>query len=230
MTISSLTGDPAMGTQSFNSRTYTVIVPSTPVIEVNGGAFSLSSGFPQTGFIGATFQIRMNGTDTTANSAYYFVSDQSWVTVDATGTVSFVGEPTSANKAVTISITPKAGVSLAQIYTFSLVEWFINNNDNILLPVDADSWCLAQPGGYSTSGYTSITNATTYGSLGTRGTVGKLWPEWGMLGSFSTWSNGVYWARESTGVFRYEVNLGNGSLAYSFPGGTYNNVICSKFL
>jgi hypothetical protein len=89
--------------------------------------YPIASGFPETGFSGATFKLLVNGSDE-GNTSYHWSTDQpSWTSVDHTGAVTFVGEPTTANKVATIIATPKGGGAPVISFTMSTLQhWFIN--------------------------------------------------------------------------------------------------------
>ncbi|MDA5483381.1 hypothetical protein PGS49_22535 [Yersinia intermedia] len=228
VTVTSLTGTPTYRVQTLSSATYRVKVPDfvvNPVVRVNGTSFAMDSGFPQTGFAGATFQFWMDGTPE-ANSHYTFVSNQSWVTVDATGTVRFVSTPATANKTVNIKITDSRDTSV-RTYTFTVNTWFINNGE--ATAPEVDSWCQSQ--GYTTPGYALLTNAVRY-TAATR-TTGNLWSEWGSLSAYgSGWTSLTYWAREIDPNFapdRHFVRSSDGQLnSYLIQG--LRGVSCSKSL
>ncbi len=199
-------------------------------ILVNGASFSVSDGFPQTGFTGAVFQLIV-GEDASENAEFNWQADQSWVSVDAGGNVRFSQEPASGNNTVTITAEHKTkGSSLT--YRFTVGHWFRNNSFNIMGYSDAQAWCDSQ-GGYTIPGYSQLTDRTPTMQTGSnRDANGRLWNEWGSMGSYTNgWFSGNYWVREltSTGNERHYVYLGNGNL-FSFPldGTTY--VTCSVSL
>lgn len=233
VTVSSLTGAPKQNTPAtFNSATYTVAVPATlPVVSVNGASFAMNSGFPQTGFKGATFQFWMNGSSASDNSNYRFISDPlaPWVSVDATGTVTLIGEPTS-RQTVNISIADGRGGSKAT-YAFTIGTWFVNNGSNMKNAKEVDSYCAGLGKGYATPSYLKMTNAAINGP-GTRAADGRLWDEWGPMGNFSTsnWLSLFYWSSESDGGDnRYYVHLNSGHLR-GLTSGTSAFMACSRAL
>jgi hypothetical protein len=200
-------------------------------ILVNGVSFSVSDGFPKTGFTGAAFQLVV-GEDASENADFNWSADQSWVSVDAGGNVSFNQEPTSGNNTVTITAENiNSGSSLT--YRFTVERWFRNNSFNFMGISDAEAWCSSQGGGYTLPSYAQMTDRTPAIQTGSsRHANGRLWNEWGSLGAYSNgWFPGNYWVSEytSTGNERHYVYLGNGNL-FSFPldGTTY--VTCSTSL
>lgn len=112
---------------SIDQRTATVsFVPYTlSSISVNGSNYTTAIQFPTTGFTGAKFQLRMNGTDNW-NDDYIWSSNQSWATVDGVGNVIFGGTAPTTNNSVVITATPKGGVAPAQTWSFTLKHWFTN--------------------------------------------------------------------------------------------------------
>ncbi|PHI28249.1 hypothetical protein [Budvicia aquatica] len=227
--ITSSTGLPmTLGTPTlFNTGVFQVKVsiPVLPTLQVNGHQFALNSGFPKTGFVGATFQLWMNGIDATENGDYTYSSDQSWVTVDTAGNVAFIGTPTSANKTATITMTDRSGVGVPAQFSFTLARWFVNGGAIMSAPA-ADAYCSGLGGGYATPGYGTITNGA-YGVAGTRTSDGKLWPEWGEMGTYGHgWVSSSYWAIEMNGANRYDFNLFAGALGNNIPSVSFN-VACS---
>ncbi|EKN4180495.1 Ig-like domain-containing protein [Yersinia enterocolitica] len=192
-------------------------------ILVNGASFSVSYGFPSTGFVGAEFQLVV-GEKPAENSAYQWHADQSWVSVDGSGNVRFNQEPTSANSSVIITAVHQGnGSSLT--YQFSLNRWFRNNGSAFMVYSDAAAWCSSQ-GGYAVPGYAQMTDRTPAVETGAaRHADGRLWNEWGPMSRYANgWFAGNYWANELTsdGNARHYAYLGNGNL-FSFPldGATY---------
>lgn len=235
VTVSSSTGAPTTGTVSLSSDNYTLVVPvSLPVVQVNGATFAMSSGFPQTGFRGAQFQIWMDGSSPSGNSNYEFTLPQPapWVSVDSvSGVVRFAAEPSSA-EVVTIQITDKRGGPATE-YKFKVQKWFVHSGaDQTTVPAEADNYCATKGGGYTTVSYEDVTNAV-YHKAGTRSVDGKLWDEWGNLKSTdyaaAGWEGYYMWAREKRAEdgFRYFVYLDVGYLTTSttsYP----RSMVCSK--
>lgn len=200
-------------------------------ILVNGVSFSVSDGFPGTGFVGAEFQLVV-GENPVENSAYHWHADQSWVSVDGSGNVRFNQEPTSANNRVTITAEHQDnGSSLT--YQFAVNRWFRNNSSAIMPYSDSAAWCSSQGNGYTIPGYSQMTDRTpTLQTGASRYANGRLWNEWGVMSRYANgWFAGNYWASELTsdGNARHYAYLGNGNL-FSFPldGSTY--VTCSTNL
>lgn len=206
------------------ASTNMTFAPATPLqltdIEVNGHNFAVSSGFPQTGFIGATFQLTINGS-TSDNSLYTWSADQSWLEVSNTGEVRFTSTPDSGNRSATISIVPDTGgPSLS--YTFTIQNWFSHQNTTSDATTAA-SRCAAQ--GSAAAPYRSLTNAALE-SNGSR-TIGNLWGEWGSMGAYGNgWQSDAYWAQEqfSTPGQYYAVNLSSGFLTNSLEDRPYYTV------
>ncbi|MFC0225471.1 Ig-like domain-containing protein [Serratia aquatilis] len=195
---------------------------------VNGASFSITDGFPKTGFVGARFQLVVGETPAD-NSDYQWRADQSWVSVDGSGNVTFNSEPSSANNSVTITAEHQSNGTILT-YQFTVNRWFRNNSFNIMGHSDAVAWCNSQGGGYVLPGYQEMTDRTpAIETGGSRDANGRLWNEWGSMGSYSNgWFSGNYWAKEMTSDSNgwHYTYLGNGNL-FSFPldGATY--VTCS---
>ncbi|PHI28840.1 hypothetical protein CRN84_05700 [Budvicia aquatica] len=160
--------------------------PPPPVIYVNGTTFAWNSGFPTTGFVGAKFQLYMNGVDATANNNYTYQENgsQTWVDLAALnasgteGTVSFIGTPTSANKTLTVIATNKTDSNDKHTLNITIGRWFVNGGATTRTAANADAYCTGLGGGYSTPPYATMTNAA-YGAAGTRAPVAGLWSQWG---------------------------------------------------
>ncbi|MCS3490694.1 inverse autotransporter beta domain-containing protein [Enterobacter sp. SLBN-59] len=197
-------------------------VPESTTLAVNGATFAASSHFPTTGFTGAKFQVLLSGSASN-NSNYNWSADQGWVSVDASGNVSFTGTATSGTKTVTITATPKAG-GAPLTYTFTVSKWFVNNRNNTMNWGTADEYCSFR------GGLPTVADLTSVGS--TRG-VGSLWAEWGRpAGAYSGsgFLGSLYWTSADNGAgYYYYVNLGNGGVGYSYDtSGIY--VVCRQDL
>ncbi|MFQ2481016.1 Ig domain-containing protein [Aeromonas caviae] len=203
----------------------TVNVVVTPLfgefedISVNDFTFAVDVGFPTTGFDGAEFTLNTPS----APSDYTWSSDAPWVSVDSSGTVSFISQGDAAP--VTITATPiSGGEPLA--YTFAITYWFHSDRNNEWVTgSDAWSWCRTklQPN------YTwSIPSADLLNKYPSSPRVGMLWSEWGYMRYYSnsTFATGnmPYWAtRPSNSQYYYTVLLGDRSGSVNdYPTG--NNV------
>ncbi|WP_166793022.1 hypothetical protein [Budvicia aquatica] len=82
---------------------------STAAVLVTGKVFPANGRFPQTGFVGAKFQVLMNGRDPQDNAQYQWHSNQSWVSVDNAGTVLFTAMPTPQTLTVTLDCHADGG-------------------------------------------------------------------------------------------------------------------------
>ncbi|MBV8041779.1 invasin domain 3-containing protein [Pluralibacter sp.] len=194
-TAVTVTISPMLSGQVTGSHTTTVSLtpaapqPMTGYAEVNGHQFDLSASdkFPQTGFPGAEFRLVIDG-DASNNSSYDWDKSQGWLTVDASGNVSFTGTPAGATKTVVITATPKIPGLAAQSYTFTLQKWFTNMEDTT-----RQHWELDLAATPATGELTNSTNVLSPSSaqlktvnLPTRGELGILWSEWGALSFYST--------------------------------------------
>lgn len=184
---------PMLNDQVTGSHTTTVsLTPAAPqamtgYAGVNGHQFALNVGFPQTGFQGAKFQLVIDN-DISNNSKYDWDKSQGWLTVDASGNVSFTGTPEGATKTVVITATPKEPGLAAQTYTFTLQKWFTNEGNTTRQHWELD---LA-----ATPATVELTNSTNVlppsllmlktANLPTRGEPGFLWSEWGALSFYAT--------------------------------------------
>ncbi|GKX52791.1 hypothetical protein [Budvicia aquatica] len=211
--------------------------PPPPVIYVNGTTFAWDSGFPTMGFVGAQFQLFMNGVNATANSNYTYTENgnQTWVDIPASnasgteGTFTFIGTPTSANKTLQLIATNKTDSSDKYTLNITIGRWFVNGGAILRNGANADAYCTGLGDGYSTPPYATMTNAA-YGTSGTRAPVAGLWNQWGSMDTFgSGWVSYIYWGLEPYGVYRYHVHLGLGHLLSNTPAHSIS-VACSRVL
>ncbi|WP_127526482.1 hypothetical protein [Budvicia aquatica] len=216
----SLTGIPTTSgiPTDFASPTYRVIVniPPPPVIRVNDHTFAWNSGFPTTGFVGAKFQLYMNGVDAAANSNYTYTEtgNKAWAKVDSIGTITFIGTATTADKSLNIVATNKSDSNDKHTLGITLGRWFVNEGKVTGTAAGADTYCTSLGSGYSIPPYSTMTNAT-YNNLGTRAPVAGLWSQWGGMDTFgSGWVNSYYWALEPYFSSWHIVSLGR----YLYPG------------
>ncbi|EHN6806661.1 hypothetical protein KJJ67_004473, partial [Salmonella enterica] len=167
----------------------------------NPYAFGAGSGFPTTGFAGATFTVTGLPRGTTATD-YTWTTQASgggsagWLGVDQAGVVTFKSRPSSAEKRVEIIATPKAGGQPLG-YQFTLDSWFINNGNVAMVWSDASAYCTSQSG-YGLATVQQLNGSTTH-SDGRRGVIAGLWSEWG---NFLTYTGAgfygkyFYWSSE----------------------------------
>lgn len=206
----------AQKSQNDSGKTVNVIFvgSSFTKISVNGSprnisrTFSVESGFPQTGFMGASFTLEIDNGNTPV-AEYTWSSNQSWVTVK-NGIVTFSGTPSSATKGVTITATPKTGGGNLT-WSFTLQNWFTFSSGT-MSPTAADSYCSNL--GQSVPSK-DILDYTDKGNT----KVGSLWSEW--ADSIDSQSYRAVWAAEE----------GRGSRYYMFvyDGHIYDNAGSNQF-
>lgn len=187
-----------------NGKTQTVEFTSDQItgISVEGYNFAPDAGFPQTGFISAKFAVIVGG-DATKNSDYTWTSNQSWIYIDTPGVIRMAIKPTTAQKNVVITATPKSGQGAPLVYTFALKHW-ITNLGRSGSPTKTDKDC--SDNSMTTPSYTALSNAAP-GSTGSR-SVGNLWGEWGDLSHYD-------WSTSSTAESVWASETGkNGSRIY----------------
>lgn len=193
--VASVSGMPNARQRTLHSGTFDVVVKAPPpVINVNGTNFSINSGFPRSGFMGARYQYYMNGTNATANSNYTYTSNQPWVVVNAQGLVNFSGTPTSANKSYQITITNKTNPAHIYHHTATVQDWFFASGGGLTI-AQGTAACAAQSGVRA-----SLADVHKTGSEFTRLPAEKVYNEWGG------------WARYSTTI----TNVGHHSYSGSF--------------
>lgn len=191
------------------TTTVTFVASTITGITVNntyadgGRQFTGDSGFPKTGFAGASFTLSIdNGTLPVTD--YSWSSSQPWVSV-SNGTVTFTGKPTSGTKSVTITATPKSGKG-AVTWAFTLESWFtfIGGVKGI---AETDNTCSNL--GQSVPSK-DLLDYTDMG--GTR--VGSLWSEWAdsIPRKVTGGGNDVVWAAETGRYSRYYMILSTGHI------------------
>ncbi|MCW8114345.1 heme utilization protein, partial [Yersinia intermedia] len=175
---------------------------------------------------GATFQVLANGHDTQANAQYQWRSDQSWVTVDKAGTVTFTDMPTPTTRTVTLTATPMAG-GAPLTTSLSVNRWFINAKAEKMTGPAAVAWCKAKGKGFAVPD-AAVMTATTDGTPSLRTANGALWNEWGPMALYrSGWQLDNYWAAKTQGPAREMVGLVGGSF-YRVPDSSLYNVTCVR--
>ncbi|MHC2598873.1 adhesin/invasin [Kluyvera sp. 1366] len=195
-------------------------------IETAGHIFSLSEGFPQTVYQGATFQLKINGS-TPASGQYTFTSDNAAVSVTATGKVTVVGSMTAA-KTARLEVKHNATTVSMGSYTLNPVSWFINNGSTPGNYSAVSSFCSTN--GMSVPTSANVTNATTIGSDGTRA-VGTLYGEWGGAANGGFGNYGYRTSTNTGGISgeRDSIALATGNLFRSTEGTTHR-MMCVKAL
>ena len=207
----------------------TVNVVVTPLfgafedISVNDFTFAVDAGFPTTGFDGAEFSLNTPS----APSDYTWSSDAPWVSVDSSGTVSFISQGDAAP--VTITATPvSGGEPLA--YTFAVTHWFRSDGNNSwVTSSDARSWCRELLPRFTWS----IPDTYLLNRPPSSRSIGMLWSEWGYMRKYSNSTfaigNMPYWAfRPGTTQSYYTVLLGDksGSINSSPSSGDKYVAVC----
>ena len=175
-------------------------------IQVNGYTWSATSGFPKTGFVGARFNIELEGAD--AADYDWQSSAPSWVHVQD-GEVTFTSE--GNREPVIIKATPKAGVGGTEyIYRFAVNNWFTVLNERKSWN-DTVAYCSEngqqlpnslQLGGSKTKRYAS----------NIRGEVGSLWSEWGDMSVYGAALGQTYWTQTYDDGGYLGINLGTGQV------------------
>ncbi len=131
--VTSFSGLPNTQVRTLISGPFDVVVKKPlppPKIWVNGTVYEGDSGFPSNGFLNASFQYYMNGTNANDNGNYLYSSNKSWVEVDngeagRPGTVTFAKVPkNNGGGNVVISITPKDGTRAPHIHRFRVGYWY----------------------------------------------------------------------------------------------------------
>ncbi|HAN4171196.1 TPA: hypothetical protein IFB34_001470 [Escherichia coli] len=166
-------------------------------VTANNHTFSTAK-FPSEGFAGAYYTLNNDNFEAGKPvDDYMFSSSQGWVSVDASGKVSFanIGDQTS----VTISAVPRQGGTTYQTL-IKLKGWWVNNGNHTNIWLAANALCHAKNDGYNLPGITHLTSGEN------KRTQGSLYGEWGNVGAFSSNSQftpGAYWTSESDDYSRH---------------------------
>lgn len=166
-------------------------------VTANNHTFSTAK-FPSEGFAGAYYTLNNDNFEAGKTvDDYMFSSSQGWVSVDASGKVSFanIGDQTS----VTISAVPRQGDTTYQTL-IKLKGWWVNNGNHTNIWLAANALCHAKNDGYNLPGITHLTSGEN------KRTQGSLYGEWGNVGAFSSNSQftpGAYWTSESDDYSRH---------------------------
>lgn len=166
-------------------------------VTANNHTFSTAK-FPSEGFAGAYYTLNNDNFEAGKTvDDYMFSSSQGWVSVDASGKVSFanIGDQTS----VTISAVPRQGGTTYQTL-IKLKSWWVNNGNHTNIWLAANALCHAKNDGYNLPGITHLTSGEN------KRTQGSLYGEWGNVGAFSSNSQftpGAYWTSESDDYSRH---------------------------
>ena len=166
-------------------------------VTANNHTFSTAK-FPSEGFAGAYYTLNNDNFEAGKTvDDYMFSSSQSWVSVDASGKVSFanIGDQTS----VTISAVPRQGGTTYQTL-IKLKGWWVNNGNHTNIWLAANALCHAKNDGYNLPSITHLTSGEN------KRTQGSLYGEWGNVGAFSSnsqFTQGAYWTSESDDYNRH---------------------------
>lgn len=168
----------------------------------DGHVFAADSGFPQTAFSGATFQLQFNGA-TPAAGAYTFTSNASWVTVTDRGEVAFTDNGVTGSQ-VTITAAPVVGGDNLT-YSFVLDQW-ITFGATAVSQVDAIAYCAAEGGTLATVDEVNM----VVGSVPTNKLFGTWHPNGGIPQTH-------YWAGPYQGPYNAKYFTSNGNPGVHLP-------------
>lgn len=187
-------------------------VPATTTIRANGVTFDTESGFPRTGFVGARFQLQMNG-NAASNRGYNWSDDKSWLSVNERGIVTFTRRPENGDNTAAITIQPKEGGE-SYVYTFTVNKWLITSSTPAGFNND---WCGKQGQGYRRP---TADESTHNGERSA--STGRWWSEWGALYNFNgNWANAAYWVDELGS--QNTLAMSNGMVTYARKS---SHVVC----
>jgi len=152
-------------------------MPNTTIFNPNDYPFFRpANGFPNTGILGAQFQVLFEGSESN-NSLYQWGSDQPWMSVDSNGNVEFIGTPDTTNNTATIWAIPIDAGTPMYTHTFTLKKWFITAG---MLKTDWESavgWC--EENGLQMPAVSDISYPDSAARRRKSGLY--LWSEWGDL-------------------------------------------------
>ncbi|HHH1370402.1 TPA: hypothetical protein ACPZHQ_004216, partial [Yersinia enterocolitica] len=195
-------------------------------VSVNGAEFSPTSGFPNTGFVGAQFQILINGSEPTNGQYTWNSDDQQLYTVSNSGLVTFTA-PFTTRTVHTITATPAVG-GTSLTYQFRVDTWFYNNGATKMSATAANNWCTSS--GYTLVARNELVNVLNAGEYGTRQAASNaLWSEWGSMNNYSWLTDTSYWSGDVRGADRYSVDLSIGLLGSAMSSTNYY-VVCKSVL
>ncbi|EBU2669731.1 hypothetical protein CUK74_12590 [Salmonella enterica] len=205
---------------------------------VHPRTFSLTSGFPSTGFVGAEFTIQVNGS-TGNNSQYNWRTNQpSWVSVSSSGVVKFVAQPSSAAKKARIYAASKLDTSILYYIDININDWFTNNNANKGSWISADTYCRNLGSGYGIPTREKLGIRGGYMTFASRTGLG-LWAEWGRMDYYSNswipheqyWTADVEGPAAGGGSFMWSARLSDGYIYKGGPNSSFNYYrVCSLTL
>lgn len=178
---------------------------NTPVNTYSG--FSVSSGFPTTGFKNANFQLAPHG-NVASNSDYEWASSDTNISVSSSGLVNLDNDTTGT---VTITATWKQDKSKVFTYQFTLNAWVGDYNSTTVSWAVANSACVAQG--------LRLPNENELSTGGTARGIGTFFGEWGNLNRYPDFpSASIIWTSTSGNDFHPDTGIshagGNSSLAY----------------
>ena len=191
-----------------------------------GQKFTDTSGFPSTGFDGASFVIALTGSQTAKNysSLYTFTTDMDWA--DAAGTTVTMNTPDNlAQGQFEFTVTGTAGDHNSISHKVVINRWFFTTYPLTASLADHTATCQSLVG----SSTAALTADTSIG-VGVRG-PGTLWGEWGGASKGADRATGDarhYVAMgEPQGTARWQVRLDNGSIhGGPYPASDALNSMC----
>jgi len=172
------------------------------VFSVNGKNFNQDEKFPTTAFKNASFVIKLTNGESSKN--YDWFSDSGVVSV-SDGVVNFNSMP-SRKQAIKIWAIEKNIGAKRFMYTFSINEWFTNEEDRLFSFDEAYLYCRSQ-----NASLPNISDLTH--EVGKRD-VGSLYSEWGNMSKYKQTGfigNGSYFSTDGG----YYVNLNTGRVTSS---------------
>ncbi|WP_413499745.1 Ig-like domain-containing protein, partial [Buttiauxella gaviniae] len=190
---------------------------------------ALDIGFPTKGFWNAAFRLGGAKENLGTGQHYSWSSDQAWVSVDTTGMVKMIAEPTSAQKTVTITAIPVAGNLPTFTYTFTINQFYIASSSGVTIAPNvnmtaATNFCANKGGGYRVPVSNELSSSTTSNSSNPQS--GSLYTQWGGSvgggGAYEMGSQGFTWATYYTSDSTKIADAYNGSIVNVSTSYGYN--------
>ncbi|WP_186372993.1 inverse autotransporter beta domain-containing protein [Yersinia frederiksenii] len=161
------------------------VLPFTSInTQINPHTFSVSEGFPSTGFANASFTLNMDNNP----SDYTWRSSDSNVTVSNSGVVTLTNKPSGS---VTITATQHGAQTPVYSYTFKMTDWFVISSGT-----SKYSWSDA--GAYCSSQSRSLPEQTRLSYTYLARQMDSVFGEWGPMLNYpnSGFVIGNYWTSE----------------------------------
>ncbi|EPL4526993.1 Ig-like domain-containing protein, partial [Enterobacter asburiae] len=193
------------------------VTPPSSTFVANSYSFQYGNGFPNTGFVGAIFDIFVFG-DSSSNTKYTWSSNYAWASVSEKGRVTLKSTPDSTQKNLKITAKPISGGD-ALVFDINISKWFYQAPKGSWSNVN--NYC-------SNSG--GVLPSVSELSLRKRD-IGSLWGEWGYMGTYGL-STQAWWTSTVYINTHYYVYMDSGTPLNNSIAGDSNSLVayCYKRL